>query len=215
MSENTKHMKNTYRYIIALVVAAFATTASAQRGTLAFQNKNDEPMTVATTESNVKGASTINSNLKSRGFVGPYEIVAHRERGFFGPSTVETYVFDTRTGTLAVINPSSSPGVGIACVNGGALVGASYLFGHSLRPDQTSVSNGSNSAADSSANSAATGGTSSSNATGGNSNANGGAGGIGNGGNATGGNGNGGAGGAGGSGHVPPGLINNPGHGPK
>lgn len=211
MSENTTHMKNTYRYITALVLA-FAFTASAQRGTLN-TSQNDKPMTLApATPSNVTGSSTINSNLKSRGFVGPYEIVAHRERGFFGPSTVETYVFDTRTGTLAVINPSSSPGVGIACVNGGALVGASYLFGHSLRPDQTSVSNGSSSTGgDTSIATSAT--------------ANGGAGGngtgTGNGGNATGGNG--GAGGAGGNGQgnggsgsfVPPGLVNNPGHGPK
>src|SRR6267142_6034834 len=108
-------------------------------------------------KSGVKGSSTINSSLKSRGFIGPFEIISHRERGLFGPSKVETFVYDTRSQTLAVINPSSSPGVGIAIVNGGALVGASFLFGHSLRPDQNAIQNGSSSAASSSASSAASG----------------------------------------------------------
>lgn len=201
-------MKNKYRYIIALALTAITLSASAQRGTLNnAPAKQDAPVVV----SNVIGKSTVNSNLKSRGFVGPYEIVAHRERGLFGPSTVETYIFDTRTGTLAVINPSSSPGVGIAAVNGGALVGASYVFGKNLRPDQTNVSNGSNSSA------SAEGGNASSSATGGMSGAGGDASSNSN---ATGGNGNGGAGGSGGSGGsggwVPPGHQNpKPGNGPK
>jgi hypothetical protein len=110
----------------------------------------------------VDGKSTINSNLKSRGFVGPYEIVAHRERGFFGPSTVETIIFDARDGSLVIVNPSSSPGPGIAIINGGALVGASYLFGHSLKPEQTTVNNGSSSQAGGSSSSSQSGGSTSS-----------------------------------------------------
>jgi len=112
-------------------------------------------------KSGVKGSSTINSSLKSRGFIGPFEIIAHRERGLFGPSTVETFVYNTETGSLVVINPSSSPGVGIAAVNGGALVGASYLFGSSRRPDQNQITAGSSSTATASGSgsSTSTGGT--------------------------------------------------------
>ena len=119
------------------LTASFGTTENVQ-----VKNKSKQQPSFV-----VGGKSTLNSNLKSRGFVGPYEIVAHRERGFFGPSTVETIIFDARDGSLVIVNPSSSPGPGIAVINGGALVGASYLFGHSLKPENTTVNNGSTSQA--------------------------------------------------------------------
>jgi hypothetical protein len=138
--------------LILAIVAAFTGSAFAQKHPALAPGTS-----VPAIKSEVIGHATINSSLKSRGFIGPYEIVAQRERGLFGPSTVTTYIYDSRSGCLSIVNPSSSPGVGIAAVNGGALVGASFLFGSHLRPDQSQIQNGSSSAASASASSAASG----------------------------------------------------------
>lgn len=144
----------------------------------------------------VGGKSTLNSNLKSRGFVGPYEIVAVRERGLFGPSTVATVVYDARTGGIGFVNEANSAGIGVAMVNGASLAGSSFLFGHSLRPDQQTINNGSSTSSNgNTANANGNGGSATAGSTGGTANGNGGsatAGSTSNGGNATA-NGNGGS----------------------
>lgn len=220
-NSSAQEIKGAQRLITAPVgttenVTTTATTTETTSEIVPVKNKEKQQQSFV-----VDGGHTaIHFSLKSRGFVGPYEIVAHRERGLFGPSTVETYLYDRRDGSLAVVNPSSSPGVGIAIVNGGAVVGASYLFGHSIRPDQATVNNGSSSSANNenstSSSSSATGGSSTSVSTGGTatstSTATGGNGIGGNGGNGTGGNG--GNGGNGGHSHpASPGNGGTPGNG--
>lgn len=87
------------------------------------------------------GSSTVNFNLKSRGFVGRYEVVNVRERGLFGPSTVATFIYDPTNDVIAVVQSSSSPGLGVAIVNGAAQAGSSFLFGSNLKPNREIISN--------------------------------------------------------------------------
>lgn len=197
-----------YRYIIALL-AAFALSASAQRGTVNAPPVNNSE---AATVSSVKGHATIaQSHIKSLGTVGVtdrYEVVQVKIRGLDTPNLAGFIIYDRATDTISAAQTAGAPGLGVAIVNGSSYVAGNYLFGSKLKPDQTNVSNGSNSSAtggNSESNSSATGGAGGNASSESNSNA-------------TGGNGNGGAGGAGGSGggpKIPPGHLNNPGHGPK
>lgn len=171
-------------------------------------------------------SSFLRSHIKSVGTIGVtdrYEIVSVKIRGLDTPNVAGFFIYDRATDGIVGVQTAGAPGLGVAIVNGGSYVAGNYLFGSKLKPNKQTIENGSS--ADSGAYSAAAGlgvgngGSSTStggNATGGaGGNATGGAGGIGTGNGGAGGNGvgNGGNGGAGGAGgHVPPGLIDNPGH---
>lgn len=163
-------------------------------------------------------SSFLRSHIKSVGTIGVtdrYEIVSVKIRGLDTPNVAGFFIYDRATDGIVGVQTAGAPGLGVAIVNGGSYVAGNYLFGSKLKPNKQTIENGSS--ADSGAYSAAAGlgvgNGGSSTSTGGN--ATGGAGGNGTGNGGAGGNGvgNGGNGGAGGAGgHVPPGLIDNPGH---
>lgn len=199
-------MKKISSVIVLLALLATGFTASAQRvpaNTAPIgKTKVEAPSAV------INKGTVLKSGIKSLGTIGSYEVVQVKVRGLDTPNLVSVLLYDSRTGDIVSQQSATGPGIGAAIVNGGANVGASYLFGSKIRPDTTSVSAGGG-------DSSATGGNASSDATGG----------AGGNANATGGNGNGGAGGSGGTGGsggnggggwVPPGHQGgHPGNGPK
>jgi hypothetical protein len=130
---------------------------------------------------------------------GRYQIVVVKVRGLDTPNIAGFLIYDAATDEIIGTQTGAAPGLGVALVNGGSSVAGSYLFGSKLRPStdstSTTVSNNSGSTAsggNSNARSGATshsGSSSTSTAAGGNSNANG------------------------GGSFIPPGHIDNPGHG--
>lgn len=194
-------MKKISSVIVLVALLASGLSASAQRGTEANKTVTVAPSVEAPSNVTSKG-TVLKSGIKSLGTIGRtdrYEVVQFKVRGLDTPNLVGVFVYDSQNDEIIAQQSAAGPGIGAAIVNGGANVGASYLFGSKLRPDTTSVSAG-NGSTSVTANGGAGG-----NATGGS------------GGNATGGNGGaGGSGGNGGGGFVPPGHANgHPGQGPK
>jgi len=195
-------MKKISSVIVLVALLACGLSASAQRGTEANKTVSVAPSVEAPSNVTSKG-TVLKSGIKSLGTIGRtdrYEVVQFKVRGLDTPNLVGVFIYDSKNDEIIGQQSAAGPGIGAAIVNGGANVGASYLFGSKLRPDTTSVSAGNGTSVT----------------------ANGGDGGSATGGNATGGNGNGGAGGSGGSGGsggggwVPPGHANgHPGNGPK
>jgi hypothetical protein len=73
----------------------------------------------------------------------PHRCAAHDR----GRNLTAGLVYDRVSGELVVIGPVGGSGVGVALIGAGAEVGSAYVLGRAIRPDQTSVSNGSGSTA--------------------------------------------------------------------
>jgi hypothetical protein len=185
------------RTFAGLLLAAITLTASAQdKGSagLLSHPRPLPPTSPVEKQQHAKLFSSYVAPLGTIGRTGRYQIVVVKVRGLDTPNVAGFLIYDSETDQLVGAQTGVAPGLGTALVNGGANVAGSYLFGSRLRPSSETV----NSSAGS--DSVAVGNGGNSNATGGNG---------GNGGNG----GSGGNGGAGGGQHVPPGHINNPGHG--
>lgn len=101
-----------------------------------------------------KATSRISYSIKSRGYVGNYEIVTLRERGLWGNGCLTQVLVDQKGEIVAILNSSASAGPGIALVQGASFVGGMYLLAEHMRPDKNNVnSNNDNSNGDGSGNS--------------------------------------------------------------
>ncbi len=88
-----------------------------------------------------KEKSRLSYSIRSRGFVGSYEVVTLRERGFWGNGCLTQLLVDTNGNPVAVLNSSASAGPGIAMVQGASFVGGMYLFAEHLRPNKVNSDN--------------------------------------------------------------------------
>lgn len=77
------------------------------------------------------------SHIKSIGKIGHAEVFKIQGTSLLGPTITALAIKEGNEITL--LQPFGGNGILPGLVGGSALVGSSYLFGHSLRPDATSV----------------------------------------------------------------------------
>ena len=149
-------IKTTLSAVLGLVILV-ASASAQQKGAERLASKNfSKPTTMVPSDqaskSDTKNHMTVlQSHIKSLGTIGKtdrYEVNQVKIRDLFGPQLAAVLVYDRESDTLLVVGPASAPGFGVALVNGASTVGGSFLFGSNLRPDRTSVSNGSSSSSE-------------------------------------------------------------------
>ena len=103
--------------------------------------KGAEKLMNAPAKSADKKSTFLRSHSKQIGSIGRYEVYQIKVRGLDVPNLSSAVIYDPATETILVVGTSSAPGLGGALINSAGNVGAATMFGHSLRPDRTSVSN--------------------------------------------------------------------------
>jgi hypothetical protein len=124
---------------IAIIIALLGITASVLAG--------DTNSVTA-----VHGHKTIWGNgVKSYGFIGSHEVAVIHTGGLLHPGQSIT-VLVNKDDSVVPLSSGANAGIAGEVVAGSAQAGAAYLFGSSIRPETTSVNNGSASASTSTAN---------------------------------------------------------------
>lgn len=71
--------------------------------------------------------------------VGDEEVHKAQITSFLGPSQTVFLLRNTNTGNVVYLNPAAGNGLVAVVASGGAVVGAAYALGSSLRPEHTTV----------------------------------------------------------------------------